>query len=410
MTVLIIITSGLAVWFFQGGGSVTVGASGLVFGYFGYVVARGLIDRNLVDALVAVVLALSFAYLLTRGHSWHTARELDRPPGRPRRRRCRRLALPQQERGKSRGRSTRQGRPRGAPRSGKTLGLRRWRRDTATACRRGQPTGGPAQGTRRTGPLGSRGEKGFARRSRPLSGHPSATGATGAKRKGDRSCSVTWCCSPGRPKRRQEQRRTVAAELRKLPGLIAELRGYDVGPDAGINQGNYDFAVVADFDDRAGYLAYRNHPAHRAVVDKHITPIVSHPRRGPVRDRHGPSRSAASRPPRAAAGVPGNRPSERVFWKLHEIEAGLLGDLPFRGKPGQHGRGEEPGGGDLARVEGRSVLRPQCEPGPRTAARMSRRRAVRLPAPSRRARAISACRASSHPMIRSPMPSAGGWH
>ena len=64
VTVLIIITSGLAVWFFQGG-SVTVGASGLVFGYFGYVVARGLIDRNLIDALVAVVLALSFAYLLT---------------------------------------------------------------------------------------------------------------------------------------------------------------------------------------------------------------------------------------------------------------------------------------------------------------------------------------------------------
>ncbi len=64
VTVLIIITSGLAVWLFQSNGA-TVGASGLVFGYFGYVVARGLIDHNLVDALVAVVLALSFAYLLT---------------------------------------------------------------------------------------------------------------------------------------------------------------------------------------------------------------------------------------------------------------------------------------------------------------------------------------------------------
>jgi membrane associated rhomboid family serine protease len=65
VTVLVAITSGLAVWFFQSGGSVTVGASGIIFGYLGYVLARGLIDRNLIDALVAVVMALSFAYLLT---------------------------------------------------------------------------------------------------------------------------------------------------------------------------------------------------------------------------------------------------------------------------------------------------------------------------------------------------------
>ncbi len=65
VTVLIAITSGLAVWFFASEHSVTVGASGLIFGYFGYVVARGLIDRNLIDALIGVVMALSFAYMLT---------------------------------------------------------------------------------------------------------------------------------------------------------------------------------------------------------------------------------------------------------------------------------------------------------------------------------------------------------
>jgi hypothetical protein len=42
-----------------------VGASGLIFGYFGYVLSRGLIDRNLIDALAAVVMALSYAYILT---------------------------------------------------------------------------------------------------------------------------------------------------------------------------------------------------------------------------------------------------------------------------------------------------------------------------------------------------------
>ena len=65
VTLLVAITSGMAVWLFQSNNELTVGASGLIFGYFGYVLARGLIDRNLVDALAAVVMALSYAYILT---------------------------------------------------------------------------------------------------------------------------------------------------------------------------------------------------------------------------------------------------------------------------------------------------------------------------------------------------------
>jgi hypothetical protein len=65
VTLIVAITSGLAVWLFQGHAELTVGASGLIFGYFGYVLARGVIDRNLIDALAAVVMALSYAYILT---------------------------------------------------------------------------------------------------------------------------------------------------------------------------------------------------------------------------------------------------------------------------------------------------------------------------------------------------------
>jgi len=79
----------------------------------------------------------------------------------------------------------------------------------------------------------------------------------------------TWA-----PEATPEQKEAVAAELRKLPGLIPELRRYEVGPDAGINPGNFDFAVVADFDDREAYQAYRDHPAHRAIIDKLIAPIA----------------------------------------------------------------------------------------------------------------------------------------
>ena len=65
VTLIVVVTSGLAVWLFQGGNELTVGASGLIFGYFGYVLSRGLFDRNLIDVLTALVMALSYAYILT---------------------------------------------------------------------------------------------------------------------------------------------------------------------------------------------------------------------------------------------------------------------------------------------------------------------------------------------------------
>lgn len=70
-----------------------------------------------------------------------------------------------------------------------------------------------------------------------------------------------------------EQKLRVAVELRTLPPLMTGLRAYRAGPDAGIAEGNYDFAVVADFEDTESYLAYRDHPAHRAVVEQAIGPI-----------------------------------------------------------------------------------------------------------------------------------------
>ncbi|WP_425582103.1 Dabb family protein [Streptosporangium fragile] len=73
----------------------------------------------------------------------------------------------------------------------------------------------------------------------------------------------------------EEQRARVAEELGKLPGVIAEIRSYTIGPDAGVNPGNHQFAVVADFADVDDYLVYRDHPAHQAVIAEHVKPILA---------------------------------------------------------------------------------------------------------------------------------------
>ncbi|WP_165975959.1 Dabb family protein [Actinomadura rubrisoli] len=71
------------------------------------------------------------------------------------------------------------------------------------------------------------------------------------------------------------QQEEVAEKLGELPGVIPEIREYSLGTNAGVNPDAYDFAVVGDFADRAAYLVYRDHPAHRAVIDQYITPIVA---------------------------------------------------------------------------------------------------------------------------------------
>ena len=64
LTLIVAVTSGLAVWLFQSGSATTVGASGLIFGYFGYVVIRGFIDRNLVDIGVGIVAGVLYWTIL----------------------------------------------------------------------------------------------------------------------------------------------------------------------------------------------------------------------------------------------------------------------------------------------------------------------------------------------------------
>ena len=62
VTALVILTSGLGAWLTESSHSVGAGASGLVFGYLGYILVRGIFDRHPIDLLIGAVMALCFAY------------------------------------------------------------------------------------------------------------------------------------------------------------------------------------------------------------------------------------------------------------------------------------------------------------------------------------------------------------
>jgi Stress responsive A/B Barrel Domain len=70
----------------------------------------------------------------------------------------------------------------------------------------------------------------------------------------------------------EEMERQFADELNALAPTLPGVRAYRAGPDAGLIEGNFDFAVVGDFDDEASYLAYRDHPAHQDIIGRFSRP------------------------------------------------------------------------------------------------------------------------------------------
>nr|WP_156000949.1 rhomboid family intramembrane serine protease [Streptomonospora sp. PA3] len=63
-TVIVVLVSGVGVWLLTGPGALTVGASGLVFGYFGYTVLRGIVERRTVDIVIMICVVLFYGTLI----------------------------------------------------------------------------------------------------------------------------------------------------------------------------------------------------------------------------------------------------------------------------------------------------------------------------------------------------------
>ena len=63
ISLFIIIASGLAVWVI-GQTGIHIGASSLVFGYFGYLIARAFIEKSRKAAMIAIVVGISFGSMI----------------------------------------------------------------------------------------------------------------------------------------------------------------------------------------------------------------------------------------------------------------------------------------------------------------------------------------------------------
>jgi len=64
ITLIVIVVGGLGTWLISPGGTDTVGASGIVFGYAAYLLTRGIFDRRLLELLTGAIVGLVWGWVL----------------------------------------------------------------------------------------------------------------------------------------------------------------------------------------------------------------------------------------------------------------------------------------------------------------------------------------------------------
>jgi membrane associated rhomboid family serine protease len=60
VTAFIVVLSGVGVWLLGSSGTVVIGASGVIFGYVGYLLARGIVERSLWGIAVGLLIGLLY--------------------------------------------------------------------------------------------------------------------------------------------------------------------------------------------------------------------------------------------------------------------------------------------------------------------------------------------------------------
>lgn len=77
------------------------------------------------------------------------------------------------------------------------------------------------------------------------------------------------------PETTDEQRTAFLAAMAALPAQIDGVESFRSGLDLGLNPGNSDVVIVAEFADADAWRAYIDAPAHTAFVEQHVTPLCA---------------------------------------------------------------------------------------------------------------------------------------
>ncbi|MBZ0272134.1 rhomboid family intramembrane serine protease [bacterium] len=64
VTATSVLFSGLGIWLLGAPGTVHIGASGVVFGYLGFLVSRGFFERHILAALISIFVAVTYGGLI----------------------------------------------------------------------------------------------------------------------------------------------------------------------------------------------------------------------------------------------------------------------------------------------------------------------------------------------------------
>lgn len=77
------------------------------------------------------------------------------------------------------------------------------------------------------------------------------------------------------PEATAAQREAALQGFQRLSGDVPQIQALTVRADAGLAEGNADLLVTMDFVDADAWRAYQDHPAHRALIEKVLRPILA---------------------------------------------------------------------------------------------------------------------------------------
>jgi len=72
----------------------------------------------------------------------------------------------------------------------------------------------------------------------------------------------------------EEIKAEIGAELDRLAGLDS-VAAYAHGPDAGVSDGNWEYAIVGDFNSVEDYQAYATEAGHLEMIANLVRPNIS---------------------------------------------------------------------------------------------------------------------------------------